>query len=534
MKTIKHLLVFSVAALMTTSCDDFLTVDPASSISTENFYKTQAQMDQALTGVYGCLKPIGEYYLKLSEVRSDNMWVTTDTKQNDFVDIATFNTDALLTDGSVQNCWADYFKIVASANKLIDELGKKDIGSEKLTKQYTAEARFLRAFAYFDLVRYFGRVPASTHALTTSEAFALPQSEAKDTYEKVIVPDLRYAIDHLQATAYDYQNKAHSERATSTAAKALLARVYLTMAGYPLNMTEKKDSVRILCKDVIDYAQANNKYWASTADEWNKMWVHENDNKYFIFEIQYVAAKDQGNTYTPYACTRPSTSDWCNPQLIAGGAHIYVEPSLRDHFNQTDDDSKLLDKRSWGTMSSSGMASDDEVSTDNTNRFYVKFFENKIKRTALGYADMDAELVDRTYWPQNFPILRLEDVMLMYAEVVGNNVEGREMVNKIRERAGLEPLSTTLTEEEYQDAVADERRYELAGEGIRWHDLVRRNVYVKTMQDMFVRNDNTSDQSYAAFASRVTKDMNLYPIPQQQIQVRDGLYTQNPGYSGSK
>ena len=77
---------------------------------------------------------------------------------------------------------------------------------------------------------------------------------------------------------------------------------------------------------------------------------------------------------------------------------------------------------------------------------------------------------------------------------------------------------------------ANERRYELAEEGHRWFDLVRQNKYVETLKAMFINDDTTTSGTYAAFANRVTKDMYLYPIPQSQIEVREGLYTQNPGY----
>jgi SusD family. len=528
MKTINIISTLAIPLLLI-SCNNYLNVSPTTQISTENFYETDAQVDQALTGVYGCLKPIALYSLQMSEQRSDNMWITNDTKQNDNVDIALFNSDGLVKDETIADCWADYFTIISSANKLLDKLDEEILDDADLQTEYKAEAKFLRALAYFDLVRYFGRVPAPTHSLSTEEAFALGQSEAVDVYSKIIVPDLRYAVDKLPETSpADYLGKAHSERATKIAAKALLGRVYLTMAGYPLNLTAKKDSAAILLKNVIDYADTNNKYWAKDMSQWNQMWIHENDNKYFIFEIQYINASGQGNPYTPNAMTKPSTSIWCNPNLIAGNAHIYVENSLRDHYRDTLEN--VYDKRGWGTISTSSIASDEQTTIDTENLIYVKFFENKIKRNFLGYTDMDAEIVDRTYWPQNFPILRLEDVMLMYAEIVGNTAEGRKMVNQIRERAGLDDIVASVSEDEFQKIVANERRYELAGEGVRWHDLVRHNEYVSTLQNKFINDDSTSDKSYASLATRVTKNSYLYPIPLQQIQVRKGLYTQNPGY----
>lgn len=527
----KTIIAAIAATAIFASCSDYLDVDPKDKNSTENFYKTEAQIDQALTGVYGGLKQVSLYALQMSEQRSDNMWITNDTKQNDNVDIALFNADALVNDNTIKNCWADYFTIVASANKLLDELDKVRLNDGKIQTEYRAEARFLRALAYFDLVRFFGRVPAPTHSLTTEQAFKLGQSEAKDVYENIIVPDLRYAAENLPLNApKDYQGNSHSERATKNAAMGMLARVYLTMSGYPLNMTEKRDSVALLCKDIIDYSEKNNKYWAKNIDEWNRMWVHENDNKYFIFEVQHIAATGQGNMYTANCMTKPSTSVFCNPNLIIGNVHIYAENSLRDHFRETDEGGINIDQRSWGTISTSSIASDDNPTVDNDHLVFVKFFENKLKRAELGYTDMDATVIDRTYWPQNFPILRIEDVMLMYAEVMGNTNEGLRLVNKIRTRAGLEALPSDISADDFQKAVEDERRYELAGEGTRWHDLVRWNKYVETLQNMFISDDDTAEKSYTALAKRVTKDSYLYPIPQQQIQIRKGLYKQNPGY----
>ena len=119
--------------------------------------------------------------------------------------------------------------------------------------------------------------------------------------------------------------------------------------------------------------------------------------------------------------------------------------------------------------------------------------------------------------------------MLLYAECVGPTTEGYRMVNRIRTRAGLSSLSG-LSEDDFQKAVADERRYELAEEGQRWHDLVRHNTYVETIKAMFENDDTTVDGTYRAFMSRVTADMYLYPIPQSQMEVRSGLYQQNAGY----
>ena len=126
--------------------------------------------------------------------------------------------------------------------------------------------------------------------------------------------------------------------------------------------------------------------------------------------------------------------------------------------------------------------------------------------------------------------------MLMYAEIVGPTGKGKEMVNKIRTRAGLDALDDDITIENFADSVDIERRRELASEGIRWHDLVRQDRYVSVLQDMFKRNGSdangviTKPETYELY-KLVTKDSYIYPIPDSQMKVKEGLYEQNKGYN---
>lgn len=441
------------------SCSNSLNIDPTNALMTSTFYQTESQINDALNGLYGSLKPIAKYQFCLSEMRSDNVWIMADVKQNDYVDICTFNSDGLLTDNTIKTCWADYYATIAAANLLLDKIDNVTFSRSDTKLQYKAETRFIRALAYFDLVRFFGNIPLTDHSITTDEAFSLGQSPAADIYEKIIVPDLVYAVANLAEKATDFLGATRSERVTNVAAKALLGKVYLTMAGFPLYQTDKQSMATALFKEVIDYAETNNMFWAADMDEWNKMWLHENDNKYFIFEIQYIAAKDEGNTMVNLSVPQNVSSQWCATNLVVG-THIYIEKGLQSHFIERDESTKeYIDLRADGTMNlRTSTGEDNESYTPTGNTFYVKFFESKVKRAALGYSDMEAQIVDRTYWPQNWPILRLEDIMLLYAECVGATDEGYRMLNKIRTRAGLEALSG-LTEDEFQKAVDNERRY---------------------------------------------------------------------------
>lgn len=282
--------------LLFSSCSDWLDVTPVDTRTTENFYTTPSQMEQALIGVYNGLLPLSTYALLMSEVRSDNTWCgELSTAQRDYMDISSFNPN-ISTIATVRDAWNDLFEIVSRANLFLSKVDGVNYTIEGIKEQQIGEARFLRALAYFDLVRYYGRVPLTLVPQTISEAMSTPQSEAVEIYEKVIIPDLEYAVGSLTEEPKDYLGrKSASGRATLTAAKALLGRVYLTMAGFPLYDETKKELARELLEEVIDYADATGKFWAKNASEWQRMWINENDNKYHIFEIQYIVAKDYGN-----------------------------------------------------------------------------------------------------------------------------------------------------------------------------------------------------------------------------------------------
>ena len=537
---ISNMLIMAVCCMIT-SCNDFLTVEPESQLATDNFYKNPANIDQALIGVYGTLKPFSKYWYVMGELRSDNLFEIKEAKQYDAADCAQFNATGLLNDNIVANCWFDHYQLIAAANVLLDKLPQVDFTDTISRQQYEAETRFLRALSYFDLVRFYGRVPVSLHELTIADAFALGQSEPIDVYRKAIVPDLQYAVTHLQEEAVDYKGRKHVERVSQIAAEALLGKVYLQMAGYPLYV-DTKDSATACFKQVLDYAQSTGKYWADDMDTWDRMWIHENENSHFIFEIQYECAASQGNPVSPLAkLSNTAADEYCNAYLTNGN-HFYVERELQQHFLEQKetliaDEYIYKDLRGQWTIAFGGASVDEEtgemqIPDNDRNNYMFKHFEHKIKRAALGYSDMDKEIITSTYWPLNFPVLRIEDIALLYAECVGL-AQGLPYLNRVRTKAGLDAFSGA-GETAFQDAVKQERRYELLGEGHRWFDQVRQNTFVEDSKQKFItyrdKYDAAHSNDYTVYASRVSQNSALYPIPLSQIQVRDGLYQQNPGY----
>lgn len=539
MKTIFKNTVLACGFLMLTSCSDYLDVAMTESVNPKTFYKTEAQVDQAIVGMYNTISTIPKHRWFLSEVRSDNVWMEKESVSG-ASEICYFLNSDLVSNGQVEAAWEDYYSMIANANAILDNIGNASFSSEDIRSEYIGEARFIRALAYFDLVRFFGNIPVSTISLSPEQSLNVKQATSQQVYEQVIIPDLEYASENLKETFVRYDNKTAEAvgRVTQMAAKALLAEVYVTMAGFPLLDESKKDLALPLLKEVIDYSAANsNKWWAADIDTWNKMWIHENDNKYYIFEIQadIDATTSQGSTITPYTVDR----SW-NSNGIYGGkntqtnGHSYgypfVEPGLRNYFITKNADGEYADKRCFNTITvknaSGGSLVDNEC-------YFMKFWENKLKRETFGYSDMSASMLNKiSTWPQNFPVIRLENIMLYYAELAGMD-EGLPYLNKIHQRAtgGSYQANDFASEDEYQEAVLNERRYELASEGQRWFDLVRLNKWQETLKQMFLTNGpETTNQLLEGYAENVLPFTYLYPIPQAQMEVKDGLYDQNLGY----
>ena len=474
--------VLLVIGITFSSCDKWLTVEPSDSRTIQYFYKNPKEMEQALMGVYNGLLPISNYYLLLSEVRSDNVWTgMPEEQEQNYMAFNAFRKQ-ISQISTLNSAWTDYYEIIARANMFLSKTDGVTFSSEAIKNQFIGEAKFLRALAYFDLVRFFGRVPVVTVTQTVEEAMTTPQSETAAVYADIIIPDLQYAIGHMNDVAYDYKGKEagkDSGRATRAAAQLL--------------------------KEVIDAANFST-YWAKTADEWKRIWISDNDNKYHIFEIQYIMQSDYGNPMIFNALPRVDKS-LCH--LKMSGNRIYSSKSLQRLYQQEKTDIRTLH------------------TIRNGETYFEKFFENIVKRDTLGYSNIDGQLIDRTYFPINFPVIRLEDVMLMYADIVGPTPMGIEMVNKIRTRAGLKELTDAQkTSAVFSQCVDEERRRELAGEGVRWHDIVRSGNFITIMRDCYKQEGVEG----VTAATNIIEGMYLYPIPDKQMQVREGLYQQNEAY----
>jgi len=551
----KHLnsikkLCMTLGVILIVSCsNDFLALTPNDQLLTSNSYKTPKQAEQAIVGIYSNLRYLAnDEYLYLSEVRSDNAWSNPKTDGlREYSEIGSFRAGSDITTFNL--VWNEWYKVILDANTAITKIPDISFTSQSTKDQFLGEAYFLRGWAYFELARLFGNVPIIDKPLSSAEVKIIKQSNAAEVYKTMVIPDMSKAEAllplSLAMTTSEGASASDFGRADKIAAKAMLGRIYMTMAGFPLNDPLAQDSAEVKLKGVIDFSVANsNKFWAGDSTEWKKQWISENNNKYSIFAIQYRSGGTGNTAVFNFSSGLPPT--YTNIKIY--GNQIYIDKSLMYQMSLLNSAGKP-DSRVYNTTVLTGFAAEKNwpaysnllqsvtlpdgtvINNVSSNTMFYKYTNSIRKRASLGYAaNIEIAMKDYNDWPVNYPVIRLEDVQLMYAEVLLNKrsdvASALAIVNKIRARAGADAVSTSLNASQALQAVKVERRIELCGEGVRWFDLVRWNDWKKAITDKFI-DYNTTDVD----VSNIKDGRYLYPIPQNQMLVQPGLYVQNPDYN---
>ncbi len=487
-----------IFSLLSTGCEDDLKLTPLDSTTQETSYSSETDIEQAVNGIYKGMVDGGtvggfaiNIYTLLSEIRSNNYESVTTDGATDWYDIGRFqetsSTDVL------DQVWEDCYQVIYYANEVIENIDAVSFDDENLKSRYKAEARFLRAYAHFELLRIFGKVPLIDHVVTISEAKTIDRTDL-DTLYDWIASELEAASDDLYAK-YDDEDLG---RATKWAAHSLLGRVFLTRAGYPLQETTYLDSAKVHLKTVIDQEGT----YITWCDNYADLFQVDNENKYDIFEIEHESGGLNAGTFLPsYIGPSFGTAD---PRYNVNGSILYSS----DRIPVTDD---LIESYEEGDLRFAATIDTVYINSNGVeakSQFFVKY-----PREGL-------TISSRYDWPNNFPVIRYADVLLMYAEILndeGSTASAVPYLNRIRERAGLSDYSTSISQSEFQTALEKERRIEFADEGIYWHDLVRWDKAVDVMNDWFdeIGEDITIDQ-----------DNYIYYIPLSQIQACG--YEQNP------
>jgi starch-binding outer membrane protein, SusD/RagB family len=432
----------------------------------------------------------------LSETRSDNLYAVSDGGVRDWEGINSFHP-TISINPYITEAWSANFNGVFRANNFLDQLSKNGsaITDPALKLRFEAEAKFLRAMLYFDLVRWFGKVPLIDKVVSQNEALEISRSPVADVY-KLIISDLEFAAANLPAT----YTAANVGRATTNAAKGILALVYMTRSGPTYGIegpglgSKEWSKALTLLNEVV----ASGKY--SMLASYPSIFSYTNENNAeVLFDIQFISGGLGLGTTFPVVLAPDTyfTSNGLPNQTLT------IRPISTDLLT------------SYGT-----------VDTRKTSNILSGYTANGIQETRSffkKFIDISKYGKSRTDWPINFIVLRYTDVLMMKAECIlqsgGAADEAITIVNSVRKRAGLANI-TSLT----LPQLMEERRKEFAGEGTRWHDLVRSGL-VETTMTAWIPTEDVLKQM-----KPFNKNYIIYPIPQSELDVKTGLYTQNVGY----
>uniref|UniRef100_UPI00321775F9 RagB/SusD family nutrient uptake outer membrane protein n=1 Tax=uncultured Draconibacterium sp. TaxID=1573823 RepID=UPI00321775F9 len=459
-KSYKYILFTALSLILFNACVDLEEI-PVGTLSPEIFYQTESDFDAALIGVTAPLWQAWSGYtfdfgaVAIPGAGADDIGTPHDV----FAAFERFNPNP--NDGIVAGLWKIHYQTINNANALISNAeNSKGISEEKLGN-LVGQAKFWRAFAFFQLTQYFGEVPIITTE-NQPNADKVGQSPVVDIYN-LIVQDLKDAETSLPGSFPE------RIRPTKWAAKSLLSKVYLTMAGWPLKDKTAYVLARDKAKEVIDQGPY------SLEPDFKDLWLEKNNltNSEYIFFFKGVPGvwpNDFGSHYH-HSTRHPKEGGWGNYNSEAGFYNKFPEGYRKDISFTT----------SWPD----GTSFPDDVAVP----FVAKYRD--AGESVIGYEGTNLSGANISGYA-SYVHMRFADVLLIFAEAEnqtnGATSSAYEAINKIRRRAlKLDiiianisaDLPVGLSTEDFDKAVINERAWELAFEDKRWFDLVRREMLVE-------------------------------------------------------
>lgn len=479
----------TVVLLFLTSCSGFLDKKPLGQLTSDNFFQTEEHAIWATNAIYNHLRSWEVHvfsYIGLTDIISDDADKgSTPTDGNFLLEIDDFSFDP----GNIafSNVWSGYYQGIYRSNLVIQELPEMEDIAPETAARLLGEAKFLRAYFYFNLVRWFGEIPLIMKPLGPDEY--KQEAVASSLVYDLIISDLTEAIAALPARST--QLAENQGRATKGSAQSMLARVYLT-----LGQNTEAEPLLLSVINSGDYA---------LLDNYGTVFLPEGENSSeSVFEVFTVALETGGGG-----------SQYNEVQGVRG------TPNLGWGFNRPSDDLTASyepgDPRREATILYVGEVLPDgsDVVQDNPNIFNERYNQKAwVPDHPLGNGN----------GPGNIRIIRYADVLLMAAEVLNENgktTEALQYLNQVRARARrnnpfiLQDITET-NQSTLRQLIWKERRSELAMEQGRWFDLLRQGRVVEVMQAVGKPTQNSKHE--------------LFPIPQTEIDLSGGLLKQNTGY----
>lgn len=480
------LLIALQAIFFMNSCVDLEEV-PEGSLTPVSFYKTTSDFEAAAIGNYknlwggwGGYDYFGWWALTAG---AEDVW-SPYGGMNEYDNFnfmrGTWNDDF----------WARFYLCLNNANTIITKLPNLEgVASVEKIKEFEGQAKFLRAYSYFNLVRTFGEVPIITSE-NQKDAENVGQSSVEEIY-KLIVQDLKDAEVDLP---FDMGTKG---KANNMSAKLLLAKVYLTMAGWPIKDASMYELARDKADEVTGY---------ELEPDFRDLWLVENRNTNSEFLWVFFGLSSIDGSHYHHAIRPGVEAGWSDITSEARFYYAFPEGYRKDVSFYT----TFIDGSSW-------------EDSDTGQPYIAKYRDGG--PTACG---MDDGVCANLQGDGFFPALRYADALLIYAEAAnmaegGPSAKALEAINKVRRRAMKLPvnepnasvdLTSALSQSEFDSAVIAERNWEFAFEINRWYDLVRKEMVVEVNKDL---HPNVKEYN------------RLIPKPINEVNDIEGL-EQNEGY----
>jgi len=480
MKILFICLIAVVFSTLSACKKDFLELYPGDRLTTENFYETQNDFERALVGSYARIRPLfgNSALLFAAELSTDNteiQWSSPSVAEMQFD-----QNNLSSSNGTINGIWSTCLFAVANCNVIINRIDNASF-DESAKNKILGEAKFIRAFCYFYMVRLFGNVPITREEFGSPEDVQnadLSLKPSDETYQ-FILEDLLSAESLLPAAAVNDKTKA-----SLGTVKTLLGKVYLTMHDY--------DQAAIKLKEVIDLQQYR------LEDDYASLFAPGNNNaEESILEIQFVSGRTLGNNFSAMF-TPAITSMAIFPNNLQGSGRIVPTRDMLNAY-ETGDLRKAASVK-------------DTVALIGGGQSYSPY--------GLKFVDWNA--IDLSDGSVAFTVLRYADVLLMYAEALneqGNTPAALGYLNEVRQRVAL-PARAEIDQQACRLALEQERRVEFLYEGHRWFDLVRTGRAREVLNAHFASLGlNFSVEAFEL----------IFPIPLNEILLNPSL-VQNEGY----
>ncbi|SHE30692.1 Starch-binding associating with outer membrane [Mariniphaga anaerophila] len=511
------------------SCEDYLSVDPKSSWVKEAFYENEDEVQMGLAGIYNYLGQDATYGQVISAMFEAGTDEALFNRNNNNWAIGLYNHTP--ADANLRITWLALYQGIEAANNFIAKVPNTSGIDETTRDSYLGEAYFMRALYYFDLVRWWGEVPLRLTPTAGINDNDLAAASLEEIYQQIIT-DFTFASEHLPH-AKDQSEPGHANK---MAAHGMLARVYLTMAGYPMQKTEMYAEAAAQCDIVISDG------WHQLNPSYKQVFLNYIENKYdrseSMFEVEFTLMRDQGiredgrigqinGAQFYYYPTQTEPFAYAMLQNSVKLNSIYEEGDERDEWNNA-----RFICNSGGNISK---VSNELKIWPGKFRRWEPITYGKITEGVGSYKVLEGVATpDKNFTGINYPLLRYADILLMKAECeneINGPANAYQYLDQVRVRAGLQDVDkgTISGKEQFRKEIQDERMRELCFEGVRKHDLIRWNILGESLTELneMIDATNRSDKDKALYKRAgenfVPSKHTIMPYPIQETTMNQKL-----------